>query len=96
MFEEEFEDAFDPQLEAKLEAWREKMIIEAIEANYDNLIEKGVSEWHLRSLEQEEKDQMLRTFQTMLDHFESEEEYEKCAEMVKFIKTLKESIAERV
>ena len=35
----------DPEFENKLENYREKMILEAIEHNYQNIVKNGLSAW---------------------------------------------------
>ena len=93
---EEFEDFLegdDSQFNAKLEEYKERMIAQAIESNYVNICEKGISDWHIRHMDQEEIDQLNQTFSVMIDHFEQLEEYEKCAKLVKEQAKVKEILA---
>jgi hypothetical protein len=80
---DDFLENSDNEFNAKLEEYKERMIAQAIEHNYDSIINKGISEWHLRMMDQEEIDQLNQTFEVMIDHFEQLEEYEKCAKLVK-------------
>ena len=76
---DEFMEESNSGFNAKLEEWRERMMIEAIEQNYKQIEEKGISEWHLRNMEQDEIIALQGTLDTMLKHFEETEEFEKCA-----------------
>lgn len=68
----------DPDFENKLEAYKEKMIVEAIETNYNNIVDQGLSDWHLRHMEYDEIVQLRETLVFMTKHFIDNEEYEKC------------------
>lgn len=78
---EDFDDFLEEsneQFNSKLEEWRERLMIDAIETNFKNIEEKGISDWHLRNMEDGELANLINTLQIMLDHFENLEEYEKC------------------
>jgi len=51
----------------------------AIEANYNQIEKNGINEWHLRHMSPLELKDLAQTFKMMIDHFESIEDYEKCA-----------------
>jgi hypothetical protein len=68
----------DPEFENKLENYREKMILEAIEHNYQNIVSNGLSAWHLREMTQTELTGLKETLIYMTKHFIDLEEYEKC------------------
>jgi hypothetical protein len=76
---DEFMEESNSGFNSKLEEWRERMMIEAIEQNYNQIKEKGISEWHLRNMEQDEILALQGTLDTMLKHYEELEEFEKCA-----------------
>lgn len=73
-FMEENENEFN----AKLEEWRERLMVKAIETNYVQIKKNGISEWHLRNMESDEVANLNKTLQIMLDHYQDLEEYEKC------------------
>ena len=64
----------DPDFERKMEDYKELMIHEAIEHNYEN----GISDWHVRHMNKDEMTQLKETLQFMMKHFLEYEEYEKC------------------
>ena len=73
-FMEESNGAF----ETKLEEYRERMMLEAIEENYRQLEKNGLGEWHLRNMENDELVSLQQTIDIMLKHFEEDEDFEKC------------------
>ena len=75
---DDFMEESENQFNAKLEEWKERMMVDAIETNYQKLEENGISEWHLRNMETNEIENLCNTLKIMLDHFEDLEEYEKC------------------
>lgn len=85
----------DPDFEGKMEAYREKMIHQAVEQNYKNMKENGVSDWHVRHMNKEEMTQLKETLQFMTKHFIEMEEYEKCVLLKSELEKV-ESILERV
>lgn len=69
----------DPEFEQKMEAYKNAMIEEAIEKNYNSIKENGLSDWHMRHMETEEVIQLKETIVYMTKHFIDLEQYEKCA-----------------
>ena len=80
---EEFMENSNRDFEMKLEAYREKMMTIAIEANYANIEKNGISEWHLRHMSHTDINDLIRTFQIMMDYYEADEAYEQCAVILK-------------
>lgn len=68
----------DPDFERKMEDYRERMIAEAVESNYNNMSKNGISDWHVRHMNKDEMSQLKETIQFMLKYFIEEEQYEKC------------------
>ena len=68
----------DPDFEQKMEAYRDRMIHEAIEHNYENMEKNGLAEWHLRHMANDDIKQLKETVQFILKHFIDLEQYEKC------------------
>jgi len=92
--EDEFDDFdFDGYMEesnkewdSKMEQWKERMVLEAIETNYKNIVENGINDWHIRHLDLTELNALNETLHFMTDHYIELEEYEKCAILKKEIK----------
>jgi len=80
----------DPEFENKLENYREKMILEAIEHNYQNIVNNGLSAWHLREMTQTELTGLKETLIYMTKHFIDLEEYEKCQVLQKELNKIEE------
>lgn len=85
----------DPDFEQKMEAYREAMIDEAIEANYSNIKKNGISDWHIRHMSKDDIEQLKETIVFMTKHFIDLEQYEKCAVLKPELEKI-ESILERV
>ena len=85
----------DPDFENKLENYREKMILEAIEHNFKNIKENGLSSWHLREMSNTDLVGLKETLIFMTKHFIEMEAYEKCSVLQKELKKIEE-ILERV
>jgi len=75
---DEFMEESNGAFEAKLEEYRERMMLEAIEQNYKQIEKNGLGEWHLRNMENSERVSLQQTLDIMLKHFEAEEDFEKC------------------
>lgn len=74
-FMEEDNDGFNH----KLEEWRETIMAELIEQNYKQIEKKGIDPVHLKNMESNEISALQETLETMLEHYEELEEFEKCA-----------------
>lgn len=85
----------DPEFEQKMEAYKNAMITEAIENNYKNIKENGISDWHVRHMERNEMLQLKDTLVYMTKHYIDLEEYEKCGVLKTELEKV-ESILERV
>jgi|TARA_B100001248_G_C27326956_1_gene429485 hypothetical protein len=85
----------DPDFENKLENYREKMIFEAIEHNFKNIKENGLSSWHLREMTHTNLVGLKETLIFMTKHFIDNEEYEKCGMLKKELEKIEE-ILQRV
>ena len=85
----------DPDFENKLENYREKMILEAIEHNFKNIKENGLSSWHLREMSNTDLVGLKETLIFMTKHFIDSEEYGKCGTLKKELEKIEE-ILQRV
>lgn len=95
MFDEEYNDYeefenFDNSEEIKeaAERAREAMIVRAIEENYTKLTTKGFSKVNVQQWSIEEISQVMDTIRYMVEYYEGEEQYEKCAILMKAFKAL--------
>ena len=79
----------------KLEKYKDAMISAAIDQNYQNIMNQGISDWHLRMMEPAELNELMQTFNVMIKHYEDLEEFEKCAELAKHRKIIDQSISLR-
>mgnify|MGYP000511657713 FL=1 len=68
----------DPEFENKMEAYRDRMIFEAIDANYANIKKNGISDWQLRHMEKQEIVELKETLSFMMKHYIDLEQYERC------------------
>jgi len=76
--------------DAKMEKWKQRMVLEAIESNYAKIEANGISDWHARHLNLDELNGLLETLTFMIDHYVETEEYEKCAVLKKELKVIDE------
>jgi hypothetical protein len=76
---DEFMENSQRKFEGDLATYKERMMLLAIESNYDNIAKNGISEWHLRHLPQSELNDLNETFRMMIEYFQDLEEYEKCS-----------------
>ena len=90
MFDEEYNDYEDyenfdnsKEIIEVAERAREAMIIKSIHENYDKLTQRGFSQSNVEQWSIEEISELLDTLTYMIEYFEEEEVYEKCAVLVK-------------
>jgi hypothetical protein len=76
---DEFMENSQRKFEGDLATYKERMMLLAIESNYDNIAKNGINEWHLRHLSQSELNDLNETFRMMIEYFQDLEEYEKCS-----------------
>jgi hypothetical protein len=74
---DEFMEESNSDFNAKLEEWRERLMLDAIKTNYEQIEKNGLNEWHLRHMEESELKSLTNTLQIMLEHYQDLEEYEK-------------------
>lgn len=92
---DEFMENSNRDFEMKLQDYQEKMMKIAIETNYDQIEKNGINEWHLRHMHDSELVDLDRTFKMMLDYFEENEEYEKCAKLLEQQKKISTIISQK-
>jgi hypothetical protein len=76
---EEYMEHSQNEWDEKMEQWRERMVLQAIEANYINIEKNGISDWHARHLEGDELKQLKETIEFMIEHYVESEQYERCS-----------------
>ena len=91
---ESFMDDSNSDFERKVEAFREEMMQKAIESNYDVIAKKGISDWHIRQMNDAERADLKMTLEKMIAHYEEIEMYERCALLVKYLHEVMEYIHE--
>lgn len=93
IFDETNFEADNNDFEANLEAWREKMITAAIQTNYNVISENGIDPVFLSNMKSDELSELYKTLNMMIEYFEGEEEYEKCAVLVKEINKVQNNLS---
>jgi len=82
---EDYMNESQKEFEANLEAYKQRMLEAAIESNYAAIVEKGISDWHLRNMDSSELNSLKITLETMIEHYIELEEYERCALLQKHL-----------
>jgi methionyl-tRNA synthetase len=90
---DEFMENSNTEFNSRLEEWKERLLIDAINTNYEQIESKGISDWHLRHMDADELKTLKSTLQVMLDHFQNLEEYEKCQVVFNNMKKIDFAIA---
>ncbi len=93
---EDFEDFdFDSYMEesdekwdAKMKIWKERMIIEAIEHNYNSISKYGISGLPQSEITPDRLTDLNETIIFMVSHYADREEYEKCGVLTKELKNI--------
>jgi hypothetical protein len=87
---DDFLEESNEEFNSKLEEWQERLMINAIETNFEKIKENGISDWHLRNMDESELKNLDNTLNIMLEHYESLEEYEKCKIVFDTMQQIKE------
>jgi len=87
---DDFLEESNEEFNSKLEEWQERLMINAIETNFEKIKENGISDWHLRNMDTNELKNLDNTLNIMLEHYENLEEYEKCKIVLDTIQQIKE------
>jgi len=87
---DDFLEESNEEFNSKLEEWQERLMINAIETNFEKIKENGISDWHLRNMDTNELKNLDNTLNIMLEHYENLEEYEKCKIVFDTIQQIKE------
>lgn len=70
-------------VEEALENWQRLLMRKLVEENFINLSTKGFSKQQLYQWDDQEIAVLIETFNYMIGEFEADEEYEKCAVLIK-------------
>lgn len=65
-----------------IQAWQQMMMRKLVEENFEKIATLGFSEEQLQKWDAEELSALIETFNYMINEFEADEEYEKCATLV--------------
>jgi hypothetical protein len=87
---DDFLEESNEEFNSKLEEWQERLMINAIETNFEKIKENGISDWHLRNMDESELKNLDNTLNIMLEHYENLEEYEKCKIVFDTMQQIKE------
>jgi len=87
---DDFLEESNEEFNSKLEEWQERLMISAIETNFEKIKENGISDWHLRNMDTNELKNLDNTLNIMLEHYENLEEYEKCKVVFDTLQQIKE------
>lgn len=87
---DDFLEESNEEFNSKLEEWQERLMINAIETNFEKIKENGISDWHLRNMDDSELKNLDNTLNIMLEHYENLEEYEKCKVVFDTLQQIKE------
>lgn len=87
---DDFLEESNEEFNSKLEEWQERLMINAIETNFEKIKENGISDWHLRNMDESELKNLDNTLNIMLEHYENLEEYEKCKVVFDTLQQIKE------
>ena len=87
---DDFLEESNEEFNSKLEEWQERLMINAIETNFEKIKENGISDWHLRNMDTNELKNLDNTLNIMLEHYENLEEYEKCKVVFDTLQQIKE------
>lgn len=71
------------EIEEALKGWQQTMMRRLVEENFINLSTKGFSKQQLYQWDDQEIAVLIETFNYMIGEFELDEEYEKCAVLIK-------------
>jgi hypothetical protein len=82
-YEEYENNGYNDEIQEAAERARESFILKAISENYTRITSKGFSAKDISNFTPFEIKDINETINLMIDHFESSEEYEKCAVLVK-------------
>lgn len=83
-------DESNEKWDAKMKIWKERMVIEAIEHNYNSIFKHGISGLPQSEITLVQLTDLIETITFMINHYEEYEEYEKCAVLKKELKRVDE------
>ena len=75
---EQFMDDSDDNFNGSLNEWRDRLMVNAIESNFENIKEKGLDPVYLKMMDIEELKNLYDTLNVMIEHYVELEMYENC------------------
>ena len=75
---EQFMDDSNDNFNGSLNEWRDRLMVNAIESNFENIKEKGLDPVYLKMMDSKELKNLYDTLNVMIDHYVELEMYENC------------------
>lgn len=75
---EQFMDDSNDKFNSNLNDWRDRLMINAIESNFEDIQEKGLDPVYLKMMDSEELKNLYDTLNVMIEHYVELEMYENC------------------
>ena len=96
MFDEEYNDYeeyenndYHDDIKEAAERAREAFIAKAVKENYEHITRKGFSSKDIKEFDAHDLAEVHETINFMIDYFEGQEEYEKCAVLMRVLNAVK-------
>lgn len=75
---EQFMDDSNDKFNGNLNDWRDRLMVNAIESNFEDIQEKGLDPVYLKMMDSEELKNLYDTLNVMIEHYVELEMYENC------------------
>mgnify|MGYP000666113153 CR=1 FL=1 len=75
---EQFMDDSNDKFNGNLNDWRDRLMVNAIESNFEEIQEKGLDPVYLKMMDSEELKNLYDTLNVMIEHYVELEMYENC------------------
>jgi len=75
---EQFMDDSNDKFNGNLNDWRDRLMVNAIESNFEEIREKGLDPVYLKMMDSEELKNLYDTLNVMIEHYVELEMYENC------------------
>ena len=75
---EQFMDDSNDKFNSNLNDWRDRLMVNAIESNFEDIQEKGLDPVYLKMMDSEELKNLYDTLNVMIEHYVELEMYENC------------------
>ena len=75
---EQFMDDSNDKFNGNLNDWRDRLMVNAIESNFEEIQEKGLDPVYLKMMDSKELKNLYDTLNVMIEHYVELEMYENC------------------